>query len=221
LGENSIGTRRHSHDGHAQCQMDQMAADRSPRNLSETSEFIYSATHGRRGGSDGSSKPRSATLPGLPTCTSGISHACMRSSPAACGNRDAAEDVTAEVFHRALASLPRYEWRGVPFGAWLMRIAANAVADRAKRDAREVVNSDTLPDAGDRPDLDRFEARARLFEMVDALPADQRTVIVERFVEQRSIRDIAQRLEKTPGAVKQLQFRALQTLRTRMEDADA
>jgi RNA polymerase sigma-70 factor (ECF subfamily) len=135
--------------------------------------------------------------------------------------RDAAEDVTAEVFHRALAALPRYESRGVPFAAWLIRIAVNAVADRAKRDAREVVNSDTLPDAGERPDLDQFEARARLFDMVDALPADQRTVIVERFVDGRSIRDIAERLDRTPGAVKQLQFRALQTLRTRMEDADA
>jgi RNA polymerase sigma-70 factor (ECF subfamily) len=136
-------------------------------------------------------------------------------------DRDAAEDVTAEVFHRALAALPRYEWRGVPFGVWLIRIATNALADRSKRVTREVVNSDALPDAGDQPDLDRFEAHGRLFRMVDALPADQRRVIVERFVEQRSIRDIAQRLEKTPGAVKQLQFRALQTLRTRMEDADA
>jgi RNA polymerase sigma-70 factor, ECF subfamily len=136
-------------------------------------------------------------------------------------DRDAAEDVTAEVFHRALAALPRYEWRGVPFGVWLVRIATNAIADRSKRVAREVVNSDALPDAGDPPDPDRFEGHGRLFRMVDALPADQRRVIVERFVEQRSIRDIAQRLEKTPGAVKQLQFRALQTLRTRMEDADA
>src|SRR5689334_17864577 len=48
-------------------------------------------------------------------------------------NRDAAEDLTAEVFHHALASLGKYEWRGVPFSAWLMRIAANAIVDRAKR----------------------------------------------------------------------------------------
>jgi len=45
------------------------------------------------------------------------------------GNREAAEDVTSEVFHQALANLARYEWRGAPFGAWLMRIASNAIAD--------------------------------------------------------------------------------------------
>jgi RNA polymerase sigma-70 factor (ECF subfamily) len=136
-------------------------------------------------------------------------------------DRDAAEDVTADVFQKALASLPSYQWRGAPFGAWLIRIAANAIVDRHKRDAREVVDSDSLPDPGAAPDLDRFDLRARLFRLVGELPADQHTVIVERFVEQRSIREIAERLGKTEGAVKQLQFRALQSLRTRMEGADA
>src|SRR3989475_12248546 len=52
-------------------------------------------------------------------------------------NRDEAEDLTSEVFHKALANLPRYKWRGVPFAAWLFRIAANMVADRSKRAAKE------------------------------------------------------------------------------------
>jgi RNA polymerase sigma-70 factor, ECF subfamily len=42
-------------------------------------------------------------------------------------SRDVAEDVTSEVFHKALANLPRFEWRGVPFGAWLLKIAANVI----------------------------------------------------------------------------------------------
>jgi RNA polymerase sigma-70 factor (ECF subfamily) len=137
-------------------------------------------------------------------------------------DRDAAEDVTAEVFQKALASLKQYEWRGLPFGAWLIRIASNAIADRSKRAAREVVDSGKVSDtADDDPWVDRFEERARLFQLVKALPADQRVVIVERFVNQRSIREIAQNLKKTEGAVKQLQYRALQSLRTRMEGADA
>jgi len=49
------------------------------------------------------------------------------------GDRDAAEDLTSEVFHKALANLRRFEWRDVPFVAWLLRIAANAIADRAQR----------------------------------------------------------------------------------------
>jgi len=136
-------------------------------------------------------------------------------------DRDAAEDITSEVFHKALAHLPAYQWRGAPFGAWLIRIAANAVLDRSKRAGREVVDSDRLPDVGAEPDLDRLDRSARLFGLVNDLPADQRTVIVARFVDERSIRETAARLGKSEGAVKQLQLRALQTLRTRMEGADA
>jgi len=137
-------------------------------------------------------------------------------------DRDAAEDLTAEVFHKALASLPRYEWRGAPFGAWLIRIAANAVADRRKRAGREIVSA-SPPEQRVDPDADlgEVERYAQLFRLVDELPADQRRVIVERYVEERSIREIAARLDRSEGAVKQLQLRALQTLRARMEAAHA
>jgi RNA polymerase sigma-70 factor (ECF subfamily) len=57
--------------------------------------------------------------------------------------------------------------------------------------------------------------------LVDALPAEQRRVVVLRFVEQKSIKDVALEIRKTEGAVKQLQFRALSSLRARMEGADA
>ena len=136
-------------------------------------------------------------------------------------DRDAAEDVTAEVFQKALAGLPAYEWRGAPFGAWLIRIAAHAIVDRSKRAAREVIDSDNLPDAGVAPEVEGFDERARLFGLVDQLPPDQRSVIVDRFVDQRSIRETAERLGKTEGAIKQLQFRALETLRRRMEGGHA
>ena len=69
--------------------------------------------------------------------------------------------------------------------------------------------------------MDDIERRAALFQLVDALPADQRRVVVLRFVEQRSIRDISQEMKKTEGAVKQLQFRALKQLRSQMEGANA
>ena len=140
----------------------------------------------------------------------------------ACRVRDraAAEDVTSEVFHKALAALPRYQFVGAPFGAWLFRIATNALADRWKRIAREAPVADDIPEPSVEPDLDASDRRADLFRFVNELPADQRRVIVERFIEERSIRDIAGRLNRTEGAVKQLQFRALQGLRTRMEGAN-
>jgi RNA polymerase sigma-70 factor, ECF subfamily len=136
-------------------------------------------------------------------------------------NRTTAEDLTSEVFHKALANVGQFEWRGAPFAAWLLRIAANAIADQSKRAARESQRVEDPPEPGAKPDLEIIEQRAKMFRLVEQLPREQRRVIFERFVEQKSIREIAQGLEKSEGAVKQLQFRALQSLRTRMEGADA
>jgi len=131
-------------------------------------------------------------------------------------DREEAEDVTSEVFHRALANLGQFEWRGVPFAAWLLRIAANAMADRALRAARE--RQVPEPDPREEPSLEEIEHRARLFRLVDALPVDQRRVILMRFGEQRTIREIARDLARSEGAVKQLQLRGLQNLRARLGD---
>jgi RNA polymerase sigma-70 factor (ECF subfamily) len=132
-------------------------------------------------------------------------------------DRDEAQDVTAEVFHQALKNLGRFQWRGVPFAAWLLRIAANALADRWQRASRgvEVQAEDQLEEPAESPtgNTAEVERRAILFQLVDRLPEDQRLVIVRRFVDQKSIREIAQELARSEGAVKQLQFRALETLR--------
>ena len=141
-------------------------------------------------------------------------------------NRADAEELTAEVFHKALGSLPKFEWRGAPFGAWLIRIAANAISDRRARGSREHGDAAAAADpvSSDPPadfEIERAEESARLFRFVDELPRDQRDVIVERFVHERSIRDTAARLGKSEGAIKQLQLRALHQLRARMGDADA
>jgi RNA polymerase sigma-70 factor (ECF subfamily) len=129
-------------------------------------------------------------------------------------DRDEAEDLTAEVFHQALANLGRFEWRGVPFVAWLLGIAGNVIAARWRHNAGEQeILADGLEEAGAEDDV---ECRAMLAQLVDGLPADQRQVIIRRFVDQRSTREIAQELGRTEGAIKQLQFRALQTLRTKV-----
>jgi RNA polymerase sigma-70 factor, ECF subfamily len=136
-------------------------------------------------------------------------------------DRDKAEDLTSEVFHKALANLKSYTWTGAPFAAWLFRIAANAVFDQAKRSAREPENLDDPLQMSAGPEQEEAEARARLFRLVEKLPAEQRRVVFGRFVEQKSIREIAQQLGKSEGAVKQLQFRALEKLRSQMEGAHA
>jgi RNA polymerase sigma-70 factor (ECF subfamily) len=136
-------------------------------------------------------------------------------------DRDVAEDLTSDVFQRALAGLRNYHWSGAPFTAWLFRIAANAVADQMKRAGRELLAGEEMPEGGDQPDLAQIEECARLFRFVDQLPADQRRVILERFVGEKSIREVAQQMEKSEGAVKQLQFRAFGNLRAQMEGRDA
>lgn len=129
-------------------------------------------------------------------------------------DRADAEDLTAEVFRKALEGLGRFEWRGAPFVAWLLRIAANALADRARRALHVVA---TTPNVEEQPSVDSDAAEhAELFRLVRELPQEQRRVVELRFAEGRPIRDIAAELGRTEGAVKQLQLRALQTLRKRM-----
>ena len=137
-------------------------------------------------------------------------------------DRAETEDLTSEVFQQALANVNRYEWRGIPFAAWLFRIAANLISDRWQRAGREVTDDDAIGSAQVSPaEIEEVERRATLFRLVDTLPAEQKKVVILRFVEQKSIREVAQAIRKTEGAVKQLQFRALSTLRARMEGADA
>ena len=131
-------------------------------------------------------------------------------------DRDQAQDLTADVFHSALKNLSAFEWRGVPFAAWLYRIAANTIATRGKRAAQlesiklhEIHGTETSTDA----DLAEIEHRARLFKLVEQLPDDQRRVITMRFAHQKSIAEIARNIGRSEGAIKQLQFRGLQGLR--------
>ncbi len=93
-------------------------------------------------------------------------------------DRAAAEDLTSEVFHSALANLGKFMWRGAPFASWLYRIAAHAIADRWQQSRHNV--SEVLPEnlpGG----VEEIERRAMLFQLVDQLPEDQRRVIIGAF----------------------------------------
>jgi RNA polymerase sigma-70 factor (ECF subfamily) len=130
--------------------------------------------------------------------------------------RDEAEDVTAEVFHQALAGLANFEWQGRPFVAWLLGIASHLIARRWQRAADvsgvEVDDLDVAMTSG------HAERQALFSQLLERLPQDQRHVIQRRFLEQRSIREIAREMDRSEGAVKQLQFRALETLRNQVRN---
>jgi RNA polymerase sigma-70 factor (ECF subfamily) len=148
--------------------------------------------------------------------------------------RHDAEDLTADVFHKALRDLPRFEWRGLPFAAWLMGIAAHLLADHWRHAAKrqeisthDLEQGDSSAEAGTSTIIDpksvgarltdpKIEQRAMVYRLVSELPPDQRLVVVRRFVEQKSVREIASEFGRSEGAIKQLQFRALHNLRTRI-----
>jgi RNA polymerase sigma-70 factor (ECF subfamily) len=137
-------------------------------------------------------------------------------------DRSTAEDLTSDVFHKALANLPRFKWTGAPFASWLFRIASNLIADRAKRKAKtsatseeiELIPQDSRKDS--QSGLEDVERQAQLFRLVNGLPEDQRRVVALRFAEDKSIKEISNELGRSEGAVKQLQFRALQNLRAKL-----
>jgi len=134
------------------------------------------------------------------------------------GDRHEAEDLTSDVFREALAGIGKFEWRGVPFAAWLLRIAARVIADYFKRSGRETGSLAANPEQSSTNEVERS---AMLFQLVERLPEAQIKVIHMRFVEQKSIREIAQELGRSEGAVKQLQLRAIENLRTQMEGSHA
>src|SRR5919204_3941386 len=128
-----------------------------------------------------------------------------------------AEDLTSEVFTRAFANIHRYRWQGKSFLAWLYTIARNAVTDRRRRDRPTVDLDNAYGVAEDGPTA---HERAVHGEAVDALrgavkhlTAEQQEVIVLRFVENLSSRQVAKVLGKNEGAIRALQFRALGRLR--------
>lgn len=129
-------------------------------------------------------------------------------------NRELAEDVTAATFAKAIEDIPRFEWRGVPYSAWLYRVAANLVARQARRPAFVGLDAHQPVD-GLSPEL-IVEQRARGAEVraaVAALPADQREAVLLRFGGDLRNREIAEIMGRSEGAVKLLTFRAITALR--------
>src|ERR671935_611605 len=129
----------------------------------------------------------------------------------------AAEDVTSEVFMKALKAIPRYQETGRPFAAWLYQIAVNAIADRYRtlRPAQTLDDFHDLSVGG--PALEDLAAHRdevrRIWALVEALPHQQRTALALKFQEDMKIEDIAVAMGKSPGAVKLLIHRGVTRLR--------
>lgn len=131
---------------------------------------------------------------------------------------DVAEDLTAEVFIKMVESLPSYKITGAPFEAWLYRIAAARVADYYRRHKRRqhVELTENLTQGKPSPE-ERMLEKQELDDLRDALEklsADQKAVLVLRFVERKSHDEVSEIIGKSVSAVKSIQHRALTRLAT-------
>jgi RNA polymerase sigma-70 factor (ECF subfamily) len=145
-----------------------------------------------------------------------------RYSLARLGNVHDAEDVAEEIFLKMLAGLPGYQWRKVPFAAWLMRIARNEVVSFARRSGRRPVDAELPEELVDRHNSDPAESTERTMaledmrEAVKLLPEAQREVIILRFASGLSVADTARALNKNENNVKVLQHKGMPRLQTLM-----
>jgi RNA polymerase sigma-70 factor, ECF subfamily len=129
-----------------------------------------------------------------------------------------AEDVTSEVFFKALKNMKRYTYTGHPFSSWLYQIAVNAVADhyRGPRGKEvELEEGASMPSAEPMvvDQVVRRDRSRRVWAAIDQLPQQQRTAMILKFAEDKKIEDIAVIMQKSAGAVKLLLHRGVERLR--------
>jgi RNA polymerase sigma-70 factor (ECF subfamily) len=141
-----------------------------------------------------------------------------------CGSREQAEDITAATFQRGLEDLPNFQWRGVPYSAWLYRVAGNLLSRDRRRPAwLELQDTTYRSDAEDEPDAQvlRMDQDSRLHDAIRELPPDQRQAILLRFFAGMRNREVGRVMNRSEGAVKLLVFRAVTNLRKQLpEDSE-
>jgi RNA polymerase sigma-70 factor (ECF subfamily) len=143
---------------------------------------------------------------------------------------DPAQDITSEVFFKALKSLHKFHWKGVPFSAWLYRIANNEIANHFRRNGHRQLELDTVTNSVDysetspedetlaaEAELKKHEDFLALHESITRLAVRYQEVIVMRYFENKRVREIAEILGKREGTVKSLLHRGLEKLRKSME----
>jgi len=135
------------------------------------------------------------------------------------GNTFDAEDLTARVFHRAMHSIGKYEHRGLPFSAWLYRIAHNLVANWHRDNSRrkEIRLEDHITHEEHSPHLEssliHHQEGDMLMQAIRQLPAERQQLIILKYVEHLTNAEIAVIMRKSEGAIKSLYHRTLESLR--------
>jgi len=133
------------------------------------------------------------------------------------GNKHDAEDLTTQTFLKMIESINKFRWQSAPFSAWLFRIAHNLAIDHFRARRRWQPEEDVPePDGSEEPsaELEAMQSigRQSMMELIEKLSPEQQQVLTLKFVFNFANADVATILEKTEGAIKSLQHRALQSL---------
>jgi len=133
------------------------------------------------------------------------------------GNRHDAEDLTTQTFLKMLESIGRFRWQSAPFSAWLFRIAHNLAMDHFRARRRWQPEEEVPEPAGSEEPSAELQAmqsigRQSMLELIQDLSPEQQQVLTLKFVFNFANADVATILEKTEGAIKSLQHRALASL---------
>lgn len=141
------------------------------------------------------------------------------------GDHHDAEDATERTFLAAMKAIGSFHDQGATFRAWLLRIARNTIANSHRsRFRRRTSTLDAIPEHPAAPDADPAALTVRADEMrrvrraLGSLPEDRRQVVLLRFAEGLSAREIGQVLDRSEGAVRVLLHRALRDLARRLPD---
>ena len=136
------------------------------------------------------------------------------------GRKQDAEDVAAETFARVLRRLDNFRWKGAGFEAWIFRIAYNLIVDQYRGSGREeLVEPKEQPDEdGPESAVVRSEVAGELNEMMSTLSPDQKEVLLLRFAAGLDTDEICHIMGRNANAIRQLQFRALETLRRQIDE---
>src|SRR5438477_1874166 len=137
------------------------------------------------------------------------------------GNRHDAEDLTTQTFLKMLESIGRFRWQAAPFSAWLFRIAHNLAMDHFRARRRWQPEEEVPEPVGSEEPSAELEAmqsigRQSMLELIDKLSTEQQQVLTLRFVFNFANADVAKILDKTEGAIKSLQHRALASLQKQL-----
>lgn len=140
------------------------------------------------------------------------------------GSASDAEDITSRVFYRAFGHINSYVDKGVPFSAWLYRIAHNLIAnwhrDNLRRKEVPLEDHLDLPHKADQPErmLEKNQEMALLLKAIRRISADRQQLILLKYLEDLSNAEIAQIMGRSEGAIKSLYHRALIALREEMDE---